>query len=558
MVGFRDGRLLLMPLGDLAGVEPGGEVLALGRPATVPVGPGLVGRVIDGMGRPIDERGPLVAEGERSIAEHAPPSPLGRRRITEPLETGIRAMDAVLPIGRGQRVGIFAGSGVGKSVLLGSLAAHAAADVNVIALVGERGREVREFVERDLGPAGLARSVVVVATADEPPLVRRQAAFAATTVAEFFRDAGRTVLFMMDSLTRLAMAQREIGLAVGEPPATRGYPPSVFALLPRLLERAGTSAHRGDITGLYTVLVEGDDMNDPVADASRAILDGHIVLTRELASANHFPAIDVLASISRLADDLLTPAEYQAASALRDHLATYRAARDLVAVGAYVAGSDPRIDRALGRPRRGEPVSAPGSRRSGAPAPRRWPGCSSSFPQPPRRACPRRAGASRSWPFSSAWTPYSAIAAIGRTPRCSAWPSRSGRCGRSACGWPRSPTMRSSRAARSPTAPSAAARALSWPRWPEASRRFTRNRRSVPPRSAEQQVRVGQARATLVEATRARRVLERLHESARAAYALRIEALEQRQSDDLASSGLLWRAAQAPPARAPDPVEDAQ
>jgi flagellum-specific ATP synthase len=348
VVGFRDGRLLLMPLGDLAGVEPGGEVLALGRPATVPVGPGLVGRVIDGMGRPIDERGPLAAEGERAIAAHAPPSPLGRRRITEPLETGIRAVDAVLPIGRGQRVGIFAGSGVGKSVLLGSLAAHAAADVNVIALVGERGREVREFVERDLGPAGLARSVVVVATADEPPLVRRQAAFAATTVAEFFRDAGRTVLFMMDSLTRLAMAQREIGLAVGEPPATRGYPPSVFALLPRLLERAGTSAHRGDITGLYTVLVEGDDMNDPVADASRAILDGHIVLTRELASANHFPAIDVLASISRLADDLLTPAEYQAASALRDHLATYRAARDLVAVGAYVAGSDPRIDRALG------------------------------------------------------------------------------------------------------------------------------------------------------------------------------------------------------------------
>ena len=270
VVGFRDGRLLLMPLGDLAGVEPGGEVLALGRPATVPVGPGLVGRVIDGLGRPIDERGPLVAEGERSIAEHAPPSALGRRRIAEPLETGIRAIDAVLPIGRGQRVGIFAGSGVGKSVLLGSLAGHAAADVNVIALVGERGREVREFVERDLGPAGLARSVVVVATADEPPLVRRQAAFAATAVAEFFRDAGRTVLFMMDSLTRLAMAQREIGLAVGEPPATRGYPPSVFALLPRLLERAGTSAHRGDITGLYTVLVEGDDLNDPVADASRA------------------------------------------------------------------------------------------------------------------------------------------------------------------------------------------------------------------------------------------------------------------------------------------------
>jgi FliI/YscN family ATPase len=348
VVGFRDGRLLLMPLGDLAGVQPGGEVLALGRPATVPVGPALIGRVIDGLGRPVDERGPLAADAARPIAEHAPSPTLGRRRITEPLETGIRAVDAVLPIGRGQRVGIFAGSGVGKSVLLGSLAGHAAADVNVIALIGERGREVREFVERDLGPAGLARSVVVVATADEPPLVRRQAAFAAAAVAEFFRDAGRTVLFMMDSLTRLAMAQREIGLAVGEPPATRGYPPSVFALLPRLLERAGTSAHRGDITGFYTVLVEGDDLSDPVADASRALLDGHIVLSRELSSANHFPAIDVLASVSRLTDDLLTPAEYEAASGLRDHLATYRAARDLVAVGAYVAGSDPRIDRALG------------------------------------------------------------------------------------------------------------------------------------------------------------------------------------------------------------------
>jgi FliI/YscN family ATPase len=348
VVGFRDGRLLLMPLGDLAGVEPGGEVLALGHPATVPVGPGLVGRVIDGLGRPVDDRGPLAADGVRAIAEHAPSPALARRRIVEPLETGIRALDAVLPIGRGQRVGIFAGSGVGKSILLGSLAGHAAADVNVIALVGERGREVREFVERELGPEGLARSVVVVATADEPPLVRRQAAFAAAAVAEFFRDAGRTVLFMMDSLTRLAMAQREIGLAVGEPPATRGYPPSVFALLPRLLERAGTSAHRGDITGIYTVLVEGDDLSDPVADASRALLDGHIVLSRELASANYFPAIDVLASVSRLADDLLTPAEYGAASGLRDHLATYHAARDLVAVGAYVAGSDPGIDRALG------------------------------------------------------------------------------------------------------------------------------------------------------------------------------------------------------------------
>ena len=281
------------------------------------------------------------------IYRHAPPAPLSRRRIAEPLETGVRAIDAVLPVGRGQRIGIFAGSGVGKSVLLGSLASHAAADVNVIALIGERGREVREFIERDLGPKGLARSVVVVATADEPPLVRRQAAFLAACVAEFFRDAGQTVLFMMDSLTRLAMVQREIGLAVGEPPATRGYPPSVFALLPRLLERAGTTMGAGSITGIYTVLVEGDDLADPVADAARAILDGHIVLSRELAAANHFPAIDVLASVSRLTDDLLAPDEYHAAAALRDHLATYRAARDLVSIGAYVGGSDPRIDRAL-------------------------------------------------------------------------------------------------------------------------------------------------------------------------------------------------------------------
>jgi FliI/YscN family ATPase len=295
----------------------------------------------------MDDRGPLLPAAPRPIYRHAPPSPLSRQRIGEAIETGVRAIDAVLPVGRGQRIGIFSGSGVGKSVLLGSLASHAAADVNVIALVGERGREVREFIERDLGRQGLARSVVVVATADEPPLIRRQAAFVAAAVAEFFRDAGQTVLLMMDSLTRLAMVQREIGLAVGEPPATRGYPPSVFALLPRLLERAGTTSHRGSITGIYTVLVEGDDLADPVADAARAILDGHIILSRELAAANHFPAIDILMSVSRLTDALLTPEEYRAASALRDHLATYRAARDLVSIGAYVRGSDAKIDRAL-------------------------------------------------------------------------------------------------------------------------------------------------------------------------------------------------------------------
>jgi flagellum-specific ATP synthase len=347
VVGFRDEHLVLMPLGDVAGIGPGSEVTATERPQTVPVGPGLLGRVIDGLGHPIDGLGPLDAAGARPIHFQTPPPALSRQRISEPLETGVRAVDALLPLGRGQRVGIFSGSGVGKSTLLGSLASHAAADVNVIALIGERGREVREFVERDLGAAGLARSVVVVATADEPPVLRRQASFVAATVAESFRDEGRTVLFMMDSLTRLAMVQREIGLAAGEPPATRGYPPSVFALLPRLLERAGTTAHRGSITGIYTVLVEGDDLNDPVADTARAILDGHIVLTRELAAANHFPAIDVLASVSRLTGDLLTAAEYRAASALRDHLATYRAAHDLVAIGAYARGSDPKIDAAI-------------------------------------------------------------------------------------------------------------------------------------------------------------------------------------------------------------------
>ena len=346
VVGFRQGRLLVMPLGDVSGVRPGSAVRATGRPASVEVGPALLGRIVDGFGRPIDGRGPVAATASRPIHQ-APPPVMTRHRIAEPLETGVRAIDALLPVGRGQRIGIFAGSGVGKSVLLGMLASHARADVNVIGLIGERGREVREFIERDLGAEGLARSVVVVATSNEPALLRRQAAFVATTVAESFRDAGRTVLLMMDSVTRFAMAQREIGLAVGEPPATRGYPPSVFGLLPRLLERAGTTAHDGSITGLYTVLVEGDDLNDPVGDTVRAILDGHIVLSRELASANHFPAIDVLGSVSRLADDLSGPEQARAAAAVRECLATYRDARDLVSIGAYVRGSDPRIDRAL-------------------------------------------------------------------------------------------------------------------------------------------------------------------------------------------------------------------
>jgi flagellum-specific ATP synthase len=346
VVGFRDSRLLLMPLAELRGIRPESAVRATGRPQMVGVGPELLGRVLDGFGRPMDDGPPLVTRESRPI-HGAPPPVLGRQPIVEPLETGVRVLDTLLPIGRGQRVGIFAGSGVGKSVLLGSLAAHARADVNVIALIGERGREVREFIERDLGSEGLRRSVVVVATSDKPPLLRRQAAFVATTIAEHFRDEGRTVLLMMDSLTRFAMAQREIGLAIGEPPATRGYPPSVFALLPRLLERASTTAHRGSVTGLYTVLVEGDDLNDPVGDTARSILDGHVVLSRELAAANHFPAVDVLASVSRLAGDLLDGDGQRAAAALRDHLATYREVRDLVAIGAYVRGSDPKIDRTL-------------------------------------------------------------------------------------------------------------------------------------------------------------------------------------------------------------------
>jgi FliI/YscN family ATPase len=346
VVGFRADRLLLMPLGELPGIRPGAPVVATGRPQTVPCGPALLGRVIDAFGQPLDGGAPIAAATRRPI-HAAPPSVLGRQRIAEPLGTGIRALDAFVPLGRGQRVGIFSGSGVGKSVLLGSLARNAEADVNVIALIGERAREVREFIERDLGPEGLARSVAVVATSNEPPLVRRQAAFVATAVAEHFRDTGATVFLMMDSLTRFAMAQREIGLAVGEPPATRGYPPSVFALMPRLLERAGTTGHRGSVTGLYTVLVEADDMNDPVADTARSILDGHVVLSRELATTNHFPAIDVLHSISRLAGDILSAEQAAAAGRVREHLATYRDARDLVAIGAYVRGSSPRIDAAL-------------------------------------------------------------------------------------------------------------------------------------------------------------------------------------------------------------------
>jgi flagellum-specific ATP synthase len=346
VVGFRQDRMLLMPLGELQGIGPGSLLVPTGRDFQVPVGRALMGRVLDGLGRPLDEKGPLGAEAQVPV-HREPPDPLSRHRITEALSTGVRSIDGLLTMGRGQRVGIFAGSGVGKSTLMGMVARDADADVNVIALVGERGREVRDFIEKDLGPAGLAKSVVIAATSDQPALIRRQGAMVATAIAEWFRDQGKTVMFMMDSVTRFAMAQREIGLAIGEPPATKGYTPSVFALLPKLLERAGTTNHRGSITGLYTVLVEADDMNEPVADTVRAILDGHIVLSRELASQDHYPPVDVLDSVSRLMPDLASPVHRAAAARVRDVLAAHRGARDLINIGAYVKGSDKRIDRAL-------------------------------------------------------------------------------------------------------------------------------------------------------------------------------------------------------------------
>ncbi len=345
VVGFRGNRVLLMPLGELEGIAPGHLVTAKREPFRVPVGEGLLGRVLDGLGQPIDDKGPLLAEGTRP-ASHAPPDPLKRARIKEPLGTGIRAIDALLSCGKGQRVGIFSGSGVGKSVLLGMIARNTSAQVNVIALIGERGREVREFIEKDLGEEGLRRSVVVAVTSDRPALIRLKGAQVATAIAEDFRDRGLDVMLMMDSVTRLALAQREIGLTIGEPPTTRGYTPSVFAMLPKLLERSGAS-EKGSITGIYTVLVEGDDMNEPVADAVRSILDGHIVLSRKLAARNHYPAVDVLESVSRLMTDIVDPEHLRAARTVLEHLAVYREAEDLVNIGAYVEGSNPKIDQAL-------------------------------------------------------------------------------------------------------------------------------------------------------------------------------------------------------------------
>ncbi|MGE5258771.1 MAG: flagellar protein export ATPase FliI [Hyphomicrobiales bacterium] len=345
-MGFRERRVLLMPLEEIRGIGPGCRVIARQQRATVRVGSALLGRVIDGLGAPIDGKGPVEA-GEEYPLYAAAVNPLRRRRIHEPLDLGIRAINGLLTVGCGQRIGVFAGSGVGKSVLLGMIARKTAADVNVIALIGERGREVNDFLEKDLGPEGLARSVVVVATSDRLPLIRTRGAFLATAIAEYFRDQGCRVNLMMDSVTRFAMAQREIGLALGEPPTTKGYTPSTFTLLPKLLERAGTGNGRGSITGLYTVLVEGDDTNEPVADAARSVLDGHIVLTRELAMQNHYPAIDVLGSISRLMDDIVDPAQRQHAGRLKETLATFRKAEDLINIGAYVAGSNPKIDYAV-------------------------------------------------------------------------------------------------------------------------------------------------------------------------------------------------------------------
>ena len=345
VVGFRDGQVLLMPLGETKGIGPGCQVVSAQKVLQVKVGPELLGRVIDGLGNPIDGKGPILCKSEYPI-QADPPAPLDRPVIKDSLYVGVRAIDGLITMGEGQRIGIMAGSGVGKSTLLSMIARNTEADISVISLVGERGREVKEFIERDLGEEGLKRSVVVVATSDKPALVRIKGAMTATAIAEYFRDQGRKVILMMDSVTRFAMAQREVGLTVGEPPATRGYTPSVFALLPRLLERAGTSK-KGSITGIYTVLVDGDDMNEPIADAVRSILDGHIVLSRNIAAQNHFPAIDVLASVSRVMSAVVPKEHMEANRNLRALMAVYKEAEDLIHIGAYVKGSSAKIDEAV-------------------------------------------------------------------------------------------------------------------------------------------------------------------------------------------------------------------
>ena len=346
VVGFRAGRLLTTPLGTLAGIRPGARVVRLERGATVPGSLALLGRVVDSFGRPLDG-GPAIVADRACPVNASPPPAFERRPIELPFRTGVRAFDAMLPLGVGQRMGIFAGAGVGKSTLLGMICRSSQADVNVVGLVGERGRELNDFIRNSLGPEGLAKSVVVAATSDMPPLVRARGAESATAIAEYFRNQGKSVLLVMDSVTRYAMALREAALAAGEPPATKGYPPSVFAALPRLLERAGTGPGEGVITALYTVLVEGDDLSDPIADAVRSILDGHVVLSRSLAEKNHYPAIDVLKSISRLAPEISSDGNLRAAGLVREMMSAYREAQDLIQVGAYASGSDARVDVAI-------------------------------------------------------------------------------------------------------------------------------------------------------------------------------------------------------------------
>lgn len=347
VVGFKNNEVLLMPLGNLEGIAPGSEVVPTGDCLKVKVGPGLLGRVLDGLGDPLDSEthGPLEWEEEYPV-HRDPPEALKRRRVTEPISVGIKAIDAINTCGEGQRVGLFAAAGVGKSTTIGMIARNTSADINVIGLIGERGREVRDFIEKDLGPEGLARSVLVVSTSDQPSLVRAKAAYVATAIAEYYRDRGMKVLLMMDSITRFARALREIGLAVGEPPARQGFTPSVFSTLPRLLERSGNS-DKGSITAFYTVLVAGDDMNEPVADETRSILDGHIVLSRDLAARGHYPAIDVSESISRVMSSIVDPEHLEAARKLREVVAAYEKERDLILIGAYEAGSDPKVDYAI-------------------------------------------------------------------------------------------------------------------------------------------------------------------------------------------------------------------
>ncbi len=346
VVGFNRNRVILMPIGEMKGVVPGAEVYAVGTSLTVPVGKELLGRVLSGVGKPLDSRGEIYS-AVRYPVEGREINPLNRTVIEEPLSVGIRAIDGLITVGRGQRIGIFSGSGVGKSTVIGMIARYTNADVNVIALIGERGREVKDFIEKELGPEGLKRSVVIAATSDQPPMLRLRGAFLAHAIAEYFRDQGLAVNLLMDSVTRFAMAQREVGLAAGEPSATRGYPPSVFSLIPKLLERAGTSNTGGSITGFYSVLVEGDDMNEPIADAARGILDGHIVLDRKIANRGHYPAIDILASVSRCMKDVVDEKHLKASMIFREILSAYTEAEDLINLGGYVRGANPLVDRAI-------------------------------------------------------------------------------------------------------------------------------------------------------------------------------------------------------------------